>query len=412
VDTEWCERGLLARIHRLTLHRLREQVQPVSQAAFMGFLLRWQGIDRSAEAPQGEEALARVLGQLEGVEAPAGAWETEILPARLPDYDPAWLDRLCARGQVMWARLSAPLASRGGAASLRATPVGLLGRADLVFWRQQPDGVDEGLSSPARRVLETLDRHGASFFDEILVHTALLRIQVEQALAELAARGQVSSDAYAGLRALLVPAARRRPRRSHGRRPRGGYALEDAGRWSRIKGTADVPDPARVRHIARVLLRRYGVVFRALLAREAGLPSWRELAQVYRSMEARGELRGGRFVEGYAGEQFARPEAIGALRRGQGEGLWIAISAADPLNLVGVVSPGARVPALAANRILYRDGAPVAARLAGQLSLFTTLDRDTQWQVHELLLRRPPAAGLRRSPGMPPHRGADRLSRH
>jgi ATP-dependent Lhr-like helicase len=415
IDTEWCERGLLARIHRLTLQRLREQVQPVSHAAFMRFLLRWQGMECGGEAPQGEAALARVLGQLEGVEAPAEAWEAEILRARIPDYDPAWLDRLCVRGQVMWARLRASGTSRGGAAALRATPMGLLGRANLDFWRQGLDGIADGLSSPARRVLETLDRDGASFFDEILVHTGLLRSQVEQALAELAARGRVSSDSYSGLRVLLMPAARRRPRRSHGRRLRGGYGLEDAGRWCRVREAPDVLGPERVQHIASVLLRRYGVVFRALLAREAGLPPWRELLQVYRIMEARGELRGGRFVEGYAGEQFALPEAIGALRgprRGADEGIWIVISAADPLNLVGVVSPGARVPALTANRVLYRDGIPVAARLAGKVSLFVTVDQETRWQVHEILLRRPPAVGLRRSPGILPDGGAGRLSPH
>jgi len=411
-ETEWCERGLLARIHRYTLKRLRQEIQPVTPVCLMRFLFEWQGIkptqaSEPAHLAEGEAALAMVLAQLEGFEAPASAWESEILPARLRLYEPAWLDNLCAAGRVRWAHLSPPA---GNAKSgrpqavgpVRSTPIALVSRHGLRYWRAQRETPAEiRLSSNARRVLEWLERFGALFFDEIMDGVGLLRTQLEQALAELTAAGLVSSDSFAGLRALLLPAKRRRPIDFRRHRRGALYGLEDAGRWSLlIAPKAEDQQPANrwtaadaetVEYIATCLLRRYGVVFRALLRREDGVPPWRNLLYVYRRMEARGDARGGRFVQGFSGEQFALPEAVGLLRevrRRQTSGDLFAISAADPLNLVGTILPGSCVPALTSNRILYRDGVPIAMLIGREMWTLENMDSEAEWQARTALLRR------------------------
>ncbi|HYT05156.1 MAG TPA: crosslink repair DNA glycosylase YcaQ family protein, partial [Gemmatimonadales bacterium] len=368
-ELEWCERRLLARIHRYTLDRLRQEIEPVPAADFMRFLLRWQRVAPDARA-EGPEGLGAVLELLDGYEVPAGAWEADVLPARLGEYDPLWLDGLCLSGEIAWGRLS-PAASSNGHKSgpIRTTPIALFRRERGAVWRSltvQPDPASLPLSHSARAVLEALDQRGASFFGDLVNATGLLRTEVEKGLGELVAWGLVSSDSFAGLRALLVPSDRRRP--IGGFRRRGHIApfgVETAGRWSRVRAAAPLPEEAVAEAVAWQLLRRYGVVFRRLVTRETLLTPWRDILRVYRRLEARGEIRGGRFVGGFSGEQYALPEAVGLLRsvrREEPRGELVAVSGADPLNLVGIVTPGDVVAGVATNRILYRDGIPVALK--------------------------------------------------
>src|SRR3569832_1319179 len=250
------------------------------------------------------------------------------------------------------------------------------------------DVEQSNLTATAQKVADTLQQHGASFFIDLVHHTGMLRTQVEESLGDLAARGLVTADSYAGLRALITPAQRKAGYGRHARR-RGGASIDEAGRWELLRKTVTPErDSERIEHIARALLRRYGVVFRKLLERESKLPTWRELLYVYRRMEARGELRGGRFVQGYSGEQFALPEAGGSLRdtrKRPAKGEFITLSAADPLNLAGILTPGTKVPALAGNRVLFRDGVPVATTIAGEFEALQTLSAEEQRQMRERL---------------------------
>jgi ATP-dependent helicase Lhr and Lhr-like helicase len=396
---EWCERGLLARIHRYTVKRLRAEIEPVAARDFLRFLARWQKVETETRM-EGPDALEAVISQLEGFEAPAGAWETEILPARLPRYEPGWLDDLCLAGRVAWARLRPrnPRANGGerGAMPVRTTPITLLARRHLPLWAALSPAPEAAPSSAAAgAVLALIRDRGASFFDEIADESALLRPQVEEGLAELVALGLVTSDSFAGLRALLVPAEKRRS--MQGRRRRAvGFGMEDAGRWAlarRARPTAigAEADPEATEHLARGLLRRYGVVFWRLLEREADwLPPWRDLLRVYRRLEARGEIRGGRFVAGFAGEQFALPEAVGLLREARRKaesGALLSLSGADPLNLAGILTPGAKLAALTGNRLLYRDGVPIAFLAGGKVQFVETLDAGSEWAARKALLR-------------------------
>ncbi|HEX4649747.1 MAG TPA: DEAD/DEAH box helicase [Steroidobacteraceae bacterium] len=409
---EWCERRLLARIHGYTVKRLRAEIEPIEARDFVRFLLDWQRLTPALRM-EGPDAVGAVLAQLEGFEAPASAWETEILPARISEYEPAWLDEQCLAGRFVWTRLAARAAPAGrGAAPVRGTPIVLLTRRNLRLWSALGGTVDaQNLSPPAQRVAEYLSAHGASFFDEIAPGSSLLPSQAEEALAELVALGLVNSDSFAGLRALLVPADRRRPAAGGRRRRRISlFGMDAAGRWSRIVrpgastaaagGTPPVAGAAPdrkgeeelIEHVVRTLLRRWGVVFWRLLAREAEwLPPWRELLMCCRRLEARGEIRGGRFVAGFSGEQYAAPEAIALLRearRKPREGHYASLSGADPLNLVGIVTPGARLPSLSGNRLLYRDGVPVALLAAGEVTFLGELPPQEQWEARNLLLRR------------------------
>ena len=420
---EWCERRLLARIHRYTLNRLRREIEPVSSADFMRFLFHWQRIDTEQQG-EGPQALASVVDQLEGFEAPAAAWESDILPARLSEYSPEWLDNLCLSGRTIWTRLTPPKSSNNkerSAGPIRSTPVVLLNRKNTALWNEIAPFNNfciESLSSIAKKVFDYLSTHGASFFEDLSA-CGLLRTQIENALGELAAWGLVNSDSFNGLRALLIPSERRRPV-SGARRKRGRVALfgiEEAGRWVLLKKTnqgaqsdqatnghrekyppQSMPNPEALEYLAQTLLRRYGVVFRKLLEREPNLPVWRDLILVYRRMEARGEIRGGRFVDGFSGEQFALPEAVGSLReirRQAKNGLSLSISAADPLNLTGIITPGAKVPTLASNRILYRDGIPVATHIAGEVQFLAGVDPQSEWEARNALLRQHIPPGLR-----------------
>jgi len=382
-ETEWCDRRLLARIHRLTINRLRAEIQPVSIAEFQRFLLAWQrvDVDHRAEGPEGLEA---VLELLDGYELPAGGWEPEVLALRVKDYTPKWLDQLCTTGRIGWGRLTSPQIRNGRpTVPVRSSSVSLFTRANLPDWLLLSAGPRPTEYPPdTNRVLQTLAEGGALFFGDLVKRTGLLPSRVEQALGELAGQGWVSSDSFEGMRALLVPQEKRMPFADleRKRRHKSVTSLEYAGRWSLLRssngGEAPVaaaasPPPAdAIETFARALLRRYGVVFRRLLERESLNVSWYELARVFRRLEARGEIRGGYFVGGVSGEQFALPEAIGSLRslrKTAGKGELITISGADPLNLVGILTPGPRVTAITPVRILLRDGVPLAALEANQV---------------------------------------------
>jgi ATP-dependent Lhr-like helicase len=378
-EQEWCDRRLLARIHRLTIDRLRAEIQPVSIHDFYRFLFAWQRVDQGHRT-ESLEGLQSVLEQLDGCELPLAAWESAVLPARVADYDPEWLDRLCFSGRVGWGRLSIPQNPNGRAsAPLRTSPIALYLRENLTDWLSltQPNPAIE-LPATSQIVFEALQGGGALFFSELVNRSGTLPSQVEEALSQLAALGLVTSDSFDGLRALLVPSNKRPTfgRTVAKRRRRTNLAsIEFAGRWSLLPrngrfpaaggdSNGATPREAATEKFARVLLRRYGVVFRRLLERESFSVTWYELGRIYRRLEARGEIRGGYFVGGVSGEQFALPEAIGLLRsirKSSSNDELITLSAADPLNLHGILTPGTRVAAFTANRILFRDGLPVAA---------------------------------------------------
>jgi ATP-dependent Lhr-like helicase len=425
LEEEWCERRLLARIHRYTVKRLRAEIEPVQARDFLRFLFEWQRVTPEARM-QGPDALAAVLTQLEGFEAPAGAWETEILPARINEYEPAWLDEHCLAGRFIWTRLAKRNANpERGAAPVRATPITLLPRRNVRLWSAFAEPPDPShLTANAKDVADFIQANGASFFDEMADGAHLLPTQVEEALAELVALGIVNSDSFGGLRALLVPSDRRRPS-SHSRRHRriSLFGMADSGRWALVRKPAAVvaaaggaavgesradaaaaanatesraaartADDEAIENVVRSLLRRWGVIFWKLVALEGSwLPPWRDLLMCCRRLEARGEIRGGRFIEGFSGEQFATPEAVGALRDARkkpNSAQLVALSAADPLNLIGVLTPEARVPALTGNRVLYRDGIPIAAYVATEVRFLVSLDSKAQWEAQNALLRR------------------------
>jgi len=389
---EWCERRRLARIHRYTRDRRRAEFEPVSPAALMRFLFEWQGLT-GAEQREGPAALEAVLAQLEGYPVAAAAWESEVLPARLRGYDPAWLDQLCGSGRIVWQRLPEGGEARR-AGPVRATPIVLLLREAAAHW-QAPANDPSELSAAATVLLGVLREHGASFFVDLVADSGLLRSEVETALGELVSYGLITSDGFAGLRALIAPAAVKARRLRRGGVRAAFENLESAGRWSLVRrprvvaADAAAPDVG-VEYIARVLLRRYGVLFRRMLDREPRLPPWRDLHYVLRRLEARGEIRGGRFVSGFAGEQFALAEAAGALRRqreDRDEAL-VVVPACDPLNLCGILLPGERVPALPGHRLLFRGGVPVAVLAGGETKFLAGTDAGTHWLWHQQLLRR------------------------
>jgi ATP-dependent helicase Lhr and Lhr-like helicase len=384
-EQEWCDRRLLARIHRLTIDRLRAEIQPVSIHDFYRFLFAWQRADQEHRV-EGLEGLQSILEQLDGCELPLAAWESAVLPARVADYDPEWLDRICFSGRVGWGRLSTPHNPNARvSAPLRTSPIALYLRENLTDWLALtvPNSAIE-LSVTSRALFEALQSGGALFFSELVRRSGLLPSQVEDALSQLAALGLVTSDSFDGLRALLVPSNKRPTfgRNAARRRRRTNLAsIEFAGRWSLLLRNGGFPAAmgasngegsrqAATEKFARVLLRRYGIVFRRLLERESFPITWYELGCIYRRWEARGEIRGGYFVGGVSGEQFALPEAIGLLRsirKSSSNRELITLSAADPLNLQGILTPGARIPAFTANRIMFRDGLPFAALESGEI---------------------------------------------
>jgi ATP-dependent Lhr-like helicase len=329
------------------------------------------------------------------------------------EYDPTWLDALCLSGEVVWARLTPLYRSAAvengersrGSGPVRNTPIALLRRKNFAMWssvfpQPAPMTVSE-FSTTTQLVYEYLTSHGASFFTDIVENTKLLRSQVEEALAELVANGIVVSDSFAGLRALLTPGSRKTQAASRRKHRQPVYDMVSAGRWSilqRNNTTQNSIDPALSEEVAWVLLKRYGVVFKRLLEREGIALPWRVLLRIYHRLEARGDIRGGRFVGGISGEQFALPDAIGMLRsirRAGAQDSLISISAADPLNLVGIILPGSRITAHTSNRILYHDGAPIASFESGETHFLVELSRAMEWKAKSALMRKATRPELR-----------------
>ncbi|MGE5303153.1 MAG: DEAD/DEAH box helicase [Alphaproteobacteria bacterium] len=386
-ETEWCERGLLARIHRLTLGRRRKEIEPVSAAEFMKFLISWQHA-APASRLRGREGVLQVVKQLQGLELPAPAWEQFVLPARIENYDPADLEYLCLAGIVAWGRLRSEIPDLDEARAqkkrlnphrpTRSAPIAFFLREERGYFIDAVKSPQERLSivsATARQVADYLATHGASFLPDIARGAGLLKIKAEESLWELVAYGMASGDGVAGLRVLLTPDKKRHKHRRL-RLIDGGQARERSmpvGRWSlwQTEQPANAIDQEQIiEHRARQLLRRYGVVFRELLGRENCVPSWRALQQIYRRLEARGEIRGGRFVTGFVGEQFALPEAVDRLRaerRLQAAQGPIVVAAADPLNLIGMLSPGGRLSAYSHQAIAYDNGLVVEVDSLGSL---------------------------------------------
>lgn len=385
---EWCHRRLLARIHRLTIGRLRKEVEPVTAIEFMQFLLQWQHVSPGSRQ-HGEAGLLQVIKQLAGFEAAASAWEPQLLRLRLAKYEPELLDRLCLSGAVSWGRLSPHPRLAEASEPERARRIIPTSVAPIsLFPREESEWLMEAFSDPvvsarpepyaqlstaAQDLRLVLSERGACFFADLVRITGHLQSEVEEGLWELVAAGLVTADGFDNLRSLMDPHRRRAEGRDRSRRPR-----HAAGRWSLLRGavshrpsaissinSALSPQHFRNESIARQLLRRYGVVFRDLLARESLVQSWRDLLVQYRRMEMAGEVRGGRFVSGFTGEQFALPEAVESLRalRKKSESAVAAqeirLSATDPLNLAGVILPGPRIPAVPTNFLVYKDGAIV-----------------------------------------------------
>jgi ATP-dependent Lhr-like helicase len=386
---EWCERRLLARIHRYTLKRLRSEIEPATLADFQRFLFHWQGM--GGEKRQGVDALGAVLGELQGLALPAALWEREVLPARIGDYSGALLDQLCNAGGFVWWRPRPSGASPGGrAATVATSPIAIVPREVLPLWRSlgsfEPAA---GMSGAAERVVTALRDRGALFFVELVQASGLLRVQVEEALGELVARGLVTADSFTGLRAVITPQSRRRGFRGRSRL-RGTSGFDAAGRWALLPpqvAPRATTQPEALEHAAKALLRRYGVICRRLLLREPLAPSWRELLPFYRKAEARGEIRGGRFVEPFGGEQFALVEAIEemrSLRRGTHADEWQVLAAADPVSLVGILddTPRAAAPH---RRIAFRNGVAVAAQTSAGIEWLTELDAVAQRQAERVL---------------------------
>ncbi len=375
-EIEWCDRRLLARIHRLTVATLRKQIQPVTAAQFMRWLMRWQKLAPGSQM-QGERATLEVLRQLQGFEIPANAWERHILARRIANYDPQWLDQLCLTGAVGWGRLSphpatidygpprpeeadAPRKNRR-VMPTSVAPITFFVREDADWMSpHNPASADpnaRGLSEGAKQVLDFLRHRGASFFADIVRGTDKLKAEIETALWELVAAGVVTADGFDNLRSLIDPKRRAGQGKGRTARPR-----HSSGRWALLYTDHAVERNRAVEATCWMLLKRYGVVFRDILTRETNLPKWRELQVAYRRLEDRGEIRGGRFIDGFIGEQFALPvalESLRATRKMPPDGQAVTVSAADPLNLVGILVPGDRVPAISGKYVSFRDGVAV-----------------------------------------------------
>lgn len=394
---EWCQRRLLVRVHRRTLDAARRQVKPVEIADYVAFLARHQHVMEGTRL-EGPEGLRAIIGQLAGFETPAGAWEYDLFSDRLVDYDPSWLDEWTMTGEACWGRLQPPRApserTSRGTLLTRVVPIAIFPRADLP-WLLPPAEARESerkaAAGDALTVLETLASRGAVFLQDLAAATGLLPAQLDEALSELAALGFVTADGFAGIRAIVGPDHRPlvfrgigRGRRTPPRRqPRGG-------RWALFPGPLAPVDPAqRIERWANQLLARYGVVFRDLLARESVAPPWREIAACCRRLEARGVLRGGRFIA-VPGEQFALPGVVEELRKvrdTRANDEEVVVSAADPLNLAGILGGGPRVPAVRGNAVFYRGGKPAASLQAGRMELHEKLDAPAAERVRKLLTR-------------------------
>jgi len=408
---QWCERRLLQRIHRYTIDLHRKSIKPVSLELFTEFLFQRHGLracEASGSTPvlDGQLQMQECIRLLDGAAAPAASWESGIYPARIGNYDPQWLDLLSISGRLAWGRYSLPSGRLRGGSPIKTTPITMALRSNLDIWQalagaqsDKQELIEPG--ADARRVEQDLESHGASFFDQIQTRTGLLRTQLEQGLAELVSLGRVCSDSYVGLRALLLP----EHKKSGGRRRRKlTFGVEDAGRWSLLETfrQPSVPAPAKQRpqawnaldedqlqRLLDVYLDRWGVICRSLIAREALAPPWRVLLASLRKQELRGNLRGGRFVAGLQGEQFARTETVDELRkfgREQRPNRHFVLTAADPVNLLHLLMPERSLPRLTRNRVLYRGGVPLAVLIAGEISFLGEVAAEDQWKLRQMIV--------------------------
>jgi len=420
---EWCHRRLLARIHRLTMQGLRAQIQPVGVEVYMRFLFRHHGLLPS-ERRAGPNGLFEVISMLQGIDVPVVCWERDLFPARIAGYQPGLLDELCLTGEVGWGRLFPPkrdpARSRPMASLTRVAPVSVFLRSDLAWLISRSPSVEiNSLSSPAKQVYELIRQCGAMFASDLSVETQMLSSQLDDILGELVTRGLLTADGFGGLRGLIAEkskAAHRHLRRSRRGLVRRRHANGGTGRWSLWRTSeTEIEKGGRSSRRAEVvtkesrqrlwedsgsltvdaveqwawqLLRRWGVMFRDLLNRDPGAPSWFELLQVYRRLEARGEIRGGRFISGVAGEQFALGETVRKLRQLRDEDSkqeLIFLSAADPCNLAGVLTDHPRTPATASNRIAYLNGIPVAAMQGGEMRILESVPDELKRMIHARL---------------------------
>jgi ATP-dependent Lhr-like helicase len=410
-ETQWCDRRLLARIHRLTLTGLRQQIQPVEPRAYLHFLAGYHHL-LAENRWGGPNGVREAIAQLQGFELPSGAWEQRILAARVAEYDPAWLDNLFYSGEVVWGRLNPPRrddeAKPSTAALTRVVPLSLAIREELAGLLSPDEAPPAApLRSAAAAILAALETRGALFFAELRSAANLLGAQVEEALRELAAAGSITSDSFAAVRRFVEGRHHANSRRRATRRALDGPAAP-IGRWSLFPGPARAASrEAYLDHWCRQLLRRWGVLFRDVLVREASAPPWHELLPRLRLMELRGEVRGGRFVGEVAGEQYALNEAVDRLRAARDQieagaaGEWIVISAADPVNLFGVITPPPRIAATHKNALVIQSGRLVASREARQAAFHEVFDEATQWAMRRAMTlgrRVPEASDVSASP--------------
>jgi len=424
-QVEWCERRLLQRIHRYTIDAHRKSIKPVSLETYAEFLFAHHQMLSVSEAGtpavpalDGQTRLQTTLNLLDGIAAPAASWEANLYPARVRDYDPAWLDVMCISGRVSWGRYSLPAATsralhKKAGGPVKSTPIIVASRHNLDIWTALAAGqqsADEAVQFSAdARVIETdLQQHGASFFDQIQSRTGLLKSQLEAGLAELVSTGRLTSDSFTGLRALLTPDSKKPS--THRRRGRKAmFGVEDAGRWSLLdtfqatpaantnargapgRNQWEVLNEEQLERLISIYLQRWGVLFRTLLERESFAPPWRIMLRALRKMELRGVLRGGRFVAGVGGEQFAFNDTVEDLRKfknkneNQANKPYYSLAATDPLNLLNLILPARKLSRLMNNRVLYRGGVPVAMLDAGEVIFLREVDPDEQWALQQAL---------------------------
>lgn len=433
---EWCERRLLQRIHRYTIDAHRKSIKPVSLETFTEFLFDLHELlpvqdstMPTQPAMDGQTQLQSALHLLDGIAAPAASWEANLFPARVRNYDPAWLDVMCISGRVSWGRYTMPspgtlarTSLKKASGPIKSTPVTIASRANLDIWAAlaaQQTAADVPQYTASAQAIETdLLTYGASFFDQIQTRTGLLKSQLETGLAELVSAGRLTSDSFTGLRALLTPNSKKPS--AHRRRGRKAmFGVEDAGRWSLLETFQSSADRSTVRdsrqtaakpraavnmqwsalsdaqleRLVSIYLQRWGVLFRSLLEREAFAPPWRVLLRVLRWMELRGLLRGGRFVAGVGGEQFAFNDTVDELRKfkNRSESLttkpYFAVAATDPLNLLNLLLPNRKLSRLMNNRVLYRGGVPIAMLDAGEVIFLREVAAEEQWALQQALLK-------------------------
>lgn len=416
---EWCERRLLQRIHRYTLDAHRKRIKPVSLEAYTEFLFDLHQLQpvsdgKLAERPvlDGQTQLQATLNLLDGIAAPAASWEANLYPLRVKDYDPAWLDVMCISGRVCWGRYSAPAPGKAlqkkSSGPIKSTPITLACRANLDLWTALAGAQSEGaeptsVSTGAAQIEADLRQHGASFFDQIQTRTGQLKTQLESGLAELVSAGRLTSDSFTGLRALLTP-ANKKPATHRRRGRRAMFGVEDGGRWSLLETARKTPEPTTAKRgplhwdvldeeqrerLVSIYLQRWGVLFRGLLERESFAPPWRVLLQTLRRMELRGVIRGGRFVAGVGGEQFAFNDTVDALRRVANNNPTVkpcySLAATDPLNLLNLILPTRKLSRLNSNRVLYRGGIPIAVLDAGEVSFLRDVPAEETWALQQAL---------------------------